>query len=108
MPINVLGHNWTVLAEIDKAEAFKSIDRLKKWLIIIGVAAAGLVGGLGVLVIKITKWLRNIMEDMAASSANVASASEQISSSSQSLSEGLHNKPPRSRRPPQRWRRYLP
>ena len=88
MPFNVLGHNWAILAEIDKAEAFKAIDTLKKWLIIIGVAAAGLVGGLGVLVIRITNWLRNIMEDMAESSANVASASEQISASSQSLSEG--------------------
>mgnify|MGYP001571175008 CR=1 FL=1 len=86
--LTLLGMKWTIVAEIDKAEAFKAIDTLKKWLIIIGVAAAGLVGGLGVLVIKITKWLRNIMEDMAASSANVASASEQISSSSQSLSEG--------------------
>ena len=87
-PFDVFGLKWAIVAEIDKAEAFKSIDTLKKWLIIIGVAAAGLVGGLGVFVIRITNWLRNIMEDMAESSANVASASEQISASSQSLSEG--------------------
>ena len=87
-PFDALGLKWAIVAEIDKAEAFGAIDALKRWMIIIGVAAAGLVGGLGVLVIRITNWLRGIMVALAESSENVASASEQISASSQSLSEG--------------------
>ena len=91
MPFNVLGNNWAILAEIDKAEAFKSIDALKKSMIIIGICAVGFVAGLGILVVKITSKIsslfRNLLEELTSGATHVASSSEQISASSQSLSE---------------------
>lgn len=91
MPFDVLGNNWAILAEIDKAEAFKSIDALKKSMIIIGICAVGFVAGLGILVVKITSKIsglfRNLLEELTSGATHVASASEQISASSQSLSE---------------------
>ena len=91
MPFDVLGHNWAILAEIDKAEAFKSIDALKKSMIIIGICAVGFVAGLGILVVKITSKIsslfRNLLEELTSGATHVASSSEQISASSQSLSE---------------------
>jgi len=91
MPFNVLGMNWSIIAEIDKAEAFKSIDALKKSMIIIGICAVGFVAGLGILVVKITSKIsslfRNMLEELTSGATHVASASEQISASSQSLSE---------------------
>lgn len=47
MPFNALGHNWAILAEIDKAEAFKPINALVKELGIVGICAMGFVAGLG-------------------------------------------------------------
>lgn len=91
-PFNVLGLNWSIIAEIDEAEAFKAINNLRKWMIIIGLASAGFVAGLGILVIKITSKIsglfRALLDDMTESSTQVASASEQISASSQSLAQG--------------------
>ncbi len=91
-PFNVLGMNWAIIAEIDKAEAFKAVDRLRNWMIIIGIASAGFVAGLGILVVKITGKIsglfRSLLSDLTESSTQVASASEQISSSSQSLAQG--------------------
>lgn len=46
MPFNVIGLNWAIVTEIDKAEAFKAIDNLIKWMMIIGLASAGFVAGL--------------------------------------------------------------
>ncbi len=91
-PFNVLGLNWSIIAEIDEAEAFKAINNLRKWMIIIGLASAGFVAGLGILVIKITSKIsglfRALLDDMTESSTQVAAASEQISASSQSLAQG--------------------
>ncbi|MFN3531896.1 MAG: methyl-accepting chemotaxis protein [Candidatus Brocadia sp.] len=91
-PFNILGMNWAIIAEIDKAEAFKAVDDLRKWMIIIGIASAGFVAGLGILVVKITSKIsglfRALLDDLTESSTQVASASEQISSSSQSLAQG--------------------
>ena len=91
-PFHVHGMNWAIIAEIDKVEAFKAVDNLRKWMIIIGIASTGFVAGLGILVVKITSKIsglfRTILDDLTESSAQVASASEQISSSSQSLAQG--------------------
>lgn len=92
MPFNILGMNWSIIAEIDRAEAFKAVDDLRKLMIIIGIASAGFVAGLGILVVKITSKIsglfRSLLDDLTESSTQVASASEQISSSSQSLAQG--------------------
>ncbi len=92
MPFNILGMNWSIIAEIDKAEAFRAIDDLRKWMIIIGIFSVGFVAGLGILVVKITSKIsglfRSLLYDLTESSSQVASASEQISSSSQSLAQG--------------------
>lgn len=92
MPLNIPGVNWYIVAEIDKAEAFQAVDNMRKWMIIIGLASAGFVAGLGILVVKITSKIstlfRNLLEDLTSGATYVASASEHISASSQSLSEG--------------------
>ena len=91
-PFKALGLNWSILAEIDEAEAFAAITELQKWMIIIGLASAGFVAGLGVLVVRITNTIsnlfRNLLSDLTRGATHVASASEQISASSQSLSQG--------------------
>ncbi len=91
-PFNVLGLNWSIVAEIDEAEALMAVNNLRKWMIIIGLASVGFVAGLGILVIKITSKIsglfRALLDDLTESSAQVASASEQISESSQSLAQG--------------------
>jgi methyl-accepting chemotaxis protein len=91
-PFNVLGLNWSIVAEIDEAEAFRAVNNLRKWMIIIGLASVGFVAGLAILVIKITSKIsglfRALLDDLSESSTQVASASEQISSSSQSLAQG--------------------
>lgn len=91
-PFKVMGLNWSILAEIDESEAFAAITTLRKWMIIIGLASAGFVAGLGILVVKITNKIsslfQNLLSDLTSGATNVASASEQISASSQSLSQG--------------------
>ncbi len=91
MPFEPLGLKWSIIAEIDEAEAFKAVFALRKWMIIIGLASAGFVAGLGVLVIRITSTIssifRNLLSELTSGATQVASASEQISASSQSLSE---------------------
>lgn len=91
-PFNVLGMNWAIIAEIDRSEAFKAVDRLRTWMIIIGIVSAGFVAGLGILVVKITSKISGLfkvlLDDLTESSTQVASASEQISASSQSLAQG--------------------
>ena len=91
-PFKALGLNWSILAEIDEAEAFAAITALRKWMIIIGLSSAGFVAGLGVLVVRITNAIsnlfRNLLTELTGGATHVASASEQISASSQSLSQG--------------------
>jgi len=91
MPFEVLGHNWAIIAEIDKAEAFIPIYALVKKLCIVAICAAGFVAGLGILVVrissKISTLFSNLLEELTTGATHVASASEQISASSQSLSE---------------------
>jgi len=90
-PVKVGDTTWALIAEIDKAEAFQAITALGKWMIIIGLASAGFVAGLGFMVVKLTNKIsslfKNLLADLTGSSTQVASASEQISASSQSLSE---------------------
>lgn len=91
-PFNVLGMNWVIIAEIGRAEAFKAVADLRKLIIIIGIASAVFVTGLGIIVVKITNKIsglfRALLDDLTESSTQVASASEQISASSQSLAQG--------------------
>lgn len=91
-PFTVLGLKWAIIAEIDKAEAFKSVYDLRKWMIIIGLASAGFVAGLGILVVRITSKIsglfKSMLVELTGGASQVASASEQISASSQSLSQG--------------------
>ena len=90
-PVKVGGHTWAIIAEIDEAEAFARVYQLRKWMIIIGIASAGFVAGLGILVVRITgkisNLFRKLLAELTGSATQVASASEQISASSQGLSE---------------------
>ncbi|MBM4054218.1 MAG: hypothetical protein FJ264_06000 [Planctomycetes bacterium] len=90
-PIKVGDTNWALIAEIDKAEAFASVNRLGMWMIIIGALSGGFVAGLGIIVIKLTNKIsslfKNLLAELTGSATQLASASEEISASSQSLSE---------------------
>jgi methyl-accepting chemotaxis protein len=90
-PLKVGDTTWALLAEIDEAEAFARVTQLRKWMIIVGLASAGFVAGLGILVVKISSKIsdlfRKLLSSLTGNATQVASASEQISASSQSLSE---------------------
>jgi len=90
-PLKVGDVTWALIAKINKAEAFTSVNRLGTWMIIIGALSGGFVAGLGIVVIKLTNKIsslfRNLLAELTGSATQLASASEEISASSQSLSE---------------------
>ncbi len=91
-PLDMKDTEWAIIAEIDKKEAFKAANLLKKWNFVIGIAAVLFVVGLGWIVLKITGKIsglfKMLLSDLTEGSSQVASAAEQISESSQNLAEG--------------------
>src|SRR3989304_3836179 len=91
-PLDIKDLKWSIIAEIDKNEAFHAAVSLKKWNFIVGVAAVLFVVGLGWIVLKITGKIsglfKRLLSDLTEGSSQVASASGQISESSQSLADG--------------------
>lgn len=91
-PLDIKDMKWTIIAEIDRKEAFKAATLLKNWNFIIGIAAVLFVVGLGWVVLKITGKISGLFTmllfDLTEGSSQVASAAEQISESSQNLAEG--------------------
>lgn len=91
-PLNIKDIHWTIIAEIDKNEAFYAAMLLKKWNFIIGAGALVFVTGPGWYVLKITGKIstlfKTLLANLAESSSRVASTAEHISASSQTLSGG--------------------
>src|SRR3990167_694862 len=91
-PLDIKDLKWSIIAEIDKKEAFRAAISLKKWNFIIGIATVLFVVGLGWIVLKITGKIsglfKRLLADLTEGSSQVASAAEQISESSQSLADG--------------------
>jgi len=48
-PIDILGHKWAILVEIDEAEAFQPIASLSQNLILAGIAIVAVMAGLAVI-----------------------------------------------------------
>ena len=88
-PLNILGHKWVLLAEMDVAEAFAAVTTIKYL-----IATISLITLIGVIIAgyfvarSIARPVGRIIESLSEGSAQVTSASNQISSSSQSLAEG--------------------
>ena len=92
-PLDIYGVRWVLLAEIDEAEAFASID-LMDWIML------GFGGGAVVILLLLAPLLtrsitnsvigpiRKVIEGMTAASDQVNSAAAQVQSSSQSLAAG--------------------
>ncbi len=91
-PLDIKDLKWSIIAEIDKKEAFRAAISLKKWNFIIGIATVLFVVGLGWIVLKITGKIsglfKRLLADLTEGSSQVASAAGQISESSQSLADG--------------------
>lgn len=91
-PLYIKDLKWSIIAEIDKKEAFRAAISLKKWNFIIGIATVLFVVGLGWIVLKITGKIsglfKRLLADLTEGSSQVASAAGQISESSQSLADG--------------------
>lgn len=91
-PLDIKDLKWSIIAEIDKKEAFRAAVSLKKWNFIIGIAAVLFVVGLGWIVLKITGKIsglfKRLLADLTEGSSQIASASGQISESSHSLADG--------------------
>ena len=91
-PLDIKDLKWSIIAEIDKKEAFRAAISLKKWNFIIGIATVLFVVGLGWIVLKITGKIsglfKRLLADLTEGSTQVASAAGQISESSQSLADG--------------------
>ncbi len=91
-PLGIKGVDWAIMAEIDKEEALRAATTLGKRMMILSGVLLIFIIGLGILVIRITGRVTNVIKKMVASltdcSDQVSSASEQISSSNQVLAEG--------------------
>jgi len=91
-PLDIKGVNWAIMAEIDKEEALRAATTLGKRMMMISGFLLVFITGLGVLVIRITGRVTNVIKKMVASltdcSGQISPASEQISASSQTLAEG--------------------
>jgi len=88
-PINLDGFTWVILAEMDEAEAFESVNQLTTLIIIMSIVIAALVLIIAFLFANsIEKPINRIVESLFDSSDQVASASEELSSASQQLAEG--------------------
>ena len=91
-PLDIKDVNWAIMAEIDEKEALKAVATFTRRMMIISGFLLVFIIGLGVLVIRITGKVTNVIKKMVASltdcSGQIHSASEQISSSSQTLAQG--------------------
>ncbi len=92
-PLNINGVKWAIMAEIDKEEALRAATTLGKRMMMISAGLLVLIIGLGILVLRITGRVTNVIKKMVASltdcSGQIHAASEQISSSSQVLAQGV-------------------
>ena len=88
-PLKIQDVKWSIISEIDEAEAFASVYSLRNWSLIIGGIIAAIVAAVVFMVTsQITKLLKGVIINLSQSSDQVASATGQISASSQGLAQG--------------------
>jgi len=80
---------WALIAEMNEAEAFSAVKRLKNLMGIIAVIAAGLIVVVALLFINsIVKAIQRVITGLMENAAKAASASSQVASASHSLAQG--------------------
>jgi methyl-accepting chemotaxis protein len=83
------GVTWALVAEIDQAEAFAPIYRLRWVMLFIGVAGILAIVAVALLMGRaIGRPISRAVEGLTAGANQVAAAAEQVSSASQSLAQG--------------------
>ncbi len=88
-PVNVAGHTWALIAEIDEDEAFAAVSDIE-WSM--GIVA--LLGIAGIVIVallisrSITKPINRVIDGLNEGADQVAAAAGQVSSASQSLAQG--------------------
>ena len=88
-PLDIADVEWSIMSEIDKAEAFAQVYALRNWSLIIGGIIAVVVATVLYLVTsQIKSLLSRVIDNLIMSSKEVAAVSDQISSSSQRLAQG--------------------
>ena len=89
-PVEVApGITWALMAEIDQAEAFAPVYRLR-WVMLL-IAAAGILAIVTVALLMgrtIARPISRAVEGLTTGAEEVAAAAEQVSSASQSLAQG--------------------
>ncbi|MBU1920334.1 methyl-accepting chemotaxis protein [bacterium] len=88
-PVNVLGHTWAILAEIDVAEVMIPVQQLRSLSLFIGGAVGLLAGIFGFFIaLSISRPIQKAVESLNEGANQIESASSQVASSSQSLAQG--------------------
>lgn len=88
-PVQVFDSRWAMLAEVDKAEVFASIDSLTWLIAIISAVAVSAIVLLALLVgSSIATPIRNVVESLSAGAQQTSAAAEQVSSSGQQMANG--------------------
>ncbi|MDM8535549.1 methyl-accepting chemotaxis protein, partial [Desulfobacterales bacterium HSG17] len=87
-PLKIGDLTWALISEIDKAEAFSAVNKLKIFIALIMAGVLVLTLVISFLITRsISRPITYIIEELNKGSDQLASASSQISSSSQSLAE---------------------
>ena len=88
-PLKIGGVTWALLAEIDEAEAFAAVNKIKYLILLVAVIGIAAIIALALFITRsITKPINEVVEGLSDGAGQVASASSQVSSASQSLAEG--------------------
>ncbi len=85
-PVTVLGHNWALLAEIDKGEAFAVVDKLRGLMVMLGLAVAGLTGVVGFV---LARSLANPITSMTATMTRLADGDRSVTVPAQDRSDEI-------------------
>lgn len=88
-PLDIFGHRWALLAEIDEWEAFQTVSSLRSLVLLIGVIGVGVIIVVALYMARmIANPLQQAIITLSQGAEQTSSASGQVSSASQSLAEG--------------------
>ncbi len=88
-PVKLRNLTWALIAKMDKEEAFASVRKLLKILVLIGIFIIAVIAAVAwKTAYSITKPINIVIEGISAGAEQVTSASEQVAAASQSLAQG--------------------
>ncbi len=88
-PLKIKGLKYVLLAELDKSEAFATINEITLWISILAVAVAVIVILLGLLLARsISKPISRAIQILSDTANQVTVGASQVSTSSQKLAQG--------------------